>query len=303
MSSTCSRPTLSRINVSAACQRPARRRSGPAAPSMRLDAAEAGRVDDQPAGLADGLGVFARSRRSRTRPSCRYRGSGRARREGAPRGALRARGPSPGARSKRAGSVRRPRSARYASSTPGRRAGRLRGARGAGRGRPGRTRRRAEQQVGVAADQLRAGVHDEVGAERERRLPDRRRERVVDDDHGAGRASRADHGRQVDDIEHRVRGRLDPDESGAGDRRGDPGRASARRASRARAGRARRARAAAGDAEVRRALGDDPRAVRQLVEDRAARGEAGGERARRGRPRARRSPPRMPAQPGLPSRP
>ena len=46
----------------------------------------------------------------------------------------------------------------------------------------------------MAADQLRGGVEDDVGAERQRRLRERRREGVVDDDERAGRTGDADHG-------------------------------------------------------------------------------------------------------------
>ena len=45
--------------------------------------------------------------------------------------------------------------------------------------------------VGVAAEVLRGRVHDDVGAELERPLEVRRRERVVDDDARAARRARA----------------------------------------------------------------------------------------------------------------
>ena len=69
--------------------------------------------------------------------------------------------------------------------------------------------------VGVTAEVLRRRVHDDVGAERERPLQERRRERVVDDDACAARVrERGDRG-DVDDGERRIGGRLDPHQRGA----------------------------------------------------------------------------------------
>jgi hypothetical protein len=66
----------------------------------------------------------------------------------------------------------------------------------------------AAERVGVTAEELRGGVDHEVGAERERLLVDRRRERVVDDHDRAalvrGRRQRLD----VDHLQRRVGRRL-----------------------------------------------------------------------------------------------
>ena len=53
---------------------------------------------------------------------------------------------------------------------------------------------------------------DDVGAELERTLEIRRREGVVDDDHRAGLVRRFGGGLDVDDVQHRVRRRLEPDD-------------------------------------------------------------------------------------------
>ena len=80
----------------------------------------------------------------------------------------------------------------------------------------------AADDVGVAAEVLRRRVHDDVGAERERLLQVRRRERVVDDERARRRACAASAtARDVDDVEQRVRRRLDPDERACA-RRGAP---------------------------------------------------------------------------------
>ena len=53
--------------------------------------------------------------------------------------------------------------------------------------------------VGVAAEVLRGRVHDDVGAELERPLQERRRERVVDDDARAALVRDRAHAEDVDD--------------------------------------------------------------------------------------------------------
>ena len=68
----------------------------------------------------------------------------------------------------------------------------------------------AEEQVGVAADELRGAVEDDVGAELERPLAQRRRERVVDDDERAARVGDLGGGADVGDTEQGVRRRLQP---------------------------------------------------------------------------------------------
>ena len=74
----------------------------------------------------------------------------------------------------------------------------------------------------MAAEELRRGVDDHVGAQRQRLLQQRRRERVVDDHARAGLARRgADRG-HVGDVEQRVRRRLEPHQVGL-EQLGDPG--------------------------------------------------------------------------------
>jgi hypothetical protein len=71
----------------------------------------------------------------------------------------------------------------------------------------------------VAAQILARGVHDQVGAEVERSLPERRGEGVVDGGDRAGLARGRQEGRQVGDDQLRVGGRLEPEQVGAmGDR-------------------------------------------------------------------------------------
>ena len=70
----------------------------------------------------------------------------------------------------------------------------------------------AADDVGVPAEVLRRRVHDDVGAELERLLEVRRREGVVDDEQRAGGVRGIGRGPDVDDVEQRVRRRLDPDE-------------------------------------------------------------------------------------------
>ena len=79
--------------------------------------------------------------------------------------------------------------------------------------------------VGVSAEVLRRRVEHHVGAERERLLEVRRREGVVDDDQRADRVRRFGRGGDVDDVERRVRRRLEPDElRPLLEMRGEPGR-------------------------------------------------------------------------------
>ena len=74
--------------------------------------------------------------------------------------------------------------------------------------------------VGVTAEVLRRRVHRRVGAERERLLEVRRRERVVDDDPRLALVRELRHRRDVDDREQRVGRRLDPHHAGLGLPRG-----------------------------------------------------------------------------------
>ena len=64
----------------------------------------------------------------------------------------------------------------------------------------------------MAAEVLRRRVDDDVGAELQRLLQVRRGEGVVDDDQRAGRVRRLGHRADVDDVQHRVRRRLEPDD-------------------------------------------------------------------------------------------
>ena len=70
----------------------------------------------------------------------------------------------------------------------------------------------AADHVAVAAEVLRRRVHDRVGAELERLLEVRRGERVVDDEQRADGVRCGGGLADVDDVQHRVRRRLDPDE-------------------------------------------------------------------------------------------
>ena len=73
-------------------------------------------------------------------------------------------------------------------------------------------RHEAADDVAVTAEVLRRRVHDEVGAELERLLQVRRRERVVDDEQRTDRVRRVCGLADVDDVQKRVRRRLDPHE-------------------------------------------------------------------------------------------
>ena len=70
----------------------------------------------------------------------------------------------------------------------------------------------AADHVAVAAEVLGRRVDDEVGAEVERLLQVRRRERVVDDEQRADGVRRVGGLANVDDVQERVRRRLDPHE-------------------------------------------------------------------------------------------
>ena len=71
---------------------------------------------------------------------------------------------------------------------------------------------RPAHHVGVAAEVLGGGVHDEIGPELQRPLVGRCGERVVDHDHGV--SARRDDGPDVDHVELGVGRRLDPDQAG-----------------------------------------------------------------------------------------
>jgi hypothetical protein len=64
----------------------------------------------------------------------------------------------------------------------------------------------AEQQIGVAAHRLGRTVHDNVGAERQRALQQRRGKRVVDHAQHPALARGGAQTRQVGDAEQRIRG-------------------------------------------------------------------------------------------------
>ena len=73
---------------------------------------------------------------------------------------------------------------------------------------------RAELEVAVAGEVLGRRVQHHVGAELERPLEQRREERVVDDDAGAGVVGRGDDRGCVGHLEGRVGRRLEPDQRG-----------------------------------------------------------------------------------------
>ena len=69
----------------------------------------------------------------------------------------------------------------------------------------------AADHVGVSAEVLRRRVHDDVRAEGERRLQVRSGEGVVDDEDRADRVRSIGGRTDVDDVQQRIRRRLDPD--------------------------------------------------------------------------------------------
>ncbi len=76
----------------------------------------------------------------------------------------------------------------------------------------GRGDRDAADHVGVAVQILRRRVHDDVGAELERPLHPRARERVVDDREDPALAREFRDVRDVDEPQRRIRRRFDPDQ-------------------------------------------------------------------------------------------
>jgi hypothetical protein len=132
----------------------------------------------------------------------------------------------------------------------------------------------------VAAEELRRRVDDDVGAERERLLQQRRGERVVHDHARArlagGGADRGD----VGDVQQRVRRRLEPQHVGL-ERLGGPARQVRRGQPLDLPGVVARARLGdPGDALVAVVGDHEVRAGRQLAEHRGARRHSGGERDR-----------------------
>ena len=113
--------------------------------------------------------------------------------------------------------------------------------------------------VGVAAEVLRRRVHDDVGAERERLLQVRRRERVVDDDARVALVRELRDRLDVDDRQHRVGRRLDPHQPGLG-------RATRPRARRDRAGRTRSTRCRAARARARSSRNVPPYASLPMID-------------------------------------
>ena len=113
----------------------------------------------------------------------------------------------------RTASVFIPRSTSQQSNGPGHRAERLlQEAQPLGERRVVR-RDEAADHVRVAAEVLRRRVDDDVGAELERPLEVGRGEGVVDDDQRAGLVRRLGDGADVDDVQQRVRRRLEPDDA------------------------------------------------------------------------------------------
>ena len=70
----------------------------------------------------------------------------------------------------------------------------------------------AHDDVAVSAEVLRDAVHDDVCAEFERSLEHRRGERVVDGEADAARTRDSRNGRDVRDLHHRIRRRLEPNQ-------------------------------------------------------------------------------------------
>ena len=69
----------------------------------------------------------------------------------------------------------------------------------------------AADHVGVTVDELGRGVNDNVGAVVERRLEDGRHEGVIDDDERAGRVGNLGECGDVDQLQHGVCRRLEPE--------------------------------------------------------------------------------------------
>ena len=86
-----------------------------------------------------------------------------------------------------------------------------------------REHERAALHVAVAADVLRGRVEDDVGAQSDRLLEDRSRERVVHDGGNAGSPSRRDRRGEIGDLHERIRRRLEPDQPRLGPNRGREG--------------------------------------------------------------------------------
>ena len=150
-------------------------------------------------------------------PGVRRQARGRApsRRAGAPAGMRRLRARSRSAARMRTASVLSPRSTSQRRTGRGRRRATSAGSAGAPRSSGRSSPAKPPTDVRVAAEVLRRRVDDDVGAELERPLQIRRRERVVDDEDRAGRVRRVGGRADVDDVEQRVRRRLDPDHARA----------------------------------------------------------------------------------------
>ena len=148
----------------------------------------------------------------RGRDASRGRGRAPARPPGAHRGRPRSRGRSRSAARILSASVFSPRRTSQASNGPGTAPSEF--CRKRSRSASARVAREdgAADHVGVAAEVLRRRVDDEVGAERERLLQERGGEGVVDGEQRAGGVRGVGGAADVDDVEERVRRRLDPDE-------------------------------------------------------------------------------------------
>ena len=190
-----------------------------AALGRRVHAAEARGLGDQRARREERLGALRgaevearraapRSPSAATRPGGRPPRRRRARAAAPPRAAALAL-----ERSRRRPSVASERWASQASKPPAIAPESVRQRRRPSASEPSRTRDRAEQHVGVAAQALGAREHREVGAVGERLLPERGADRVVDREQRAGGVGGSGRGGDVDDVQARVRGRLEPDEA------------------------------------------------------------------------------------------
>ena len=133
-------------------------------------------------------------------------------RRGGHRGSRRSRGRSRSAARILSASVFRPRRTSQASNGPGTAPSEFWRKRSRSASAGSLVSDGAADHVGVAAEVLRRRVDDEVGAERERLLQERRGEGVVDGEQRAGRVRRVGGAADVDDVQQRVRRRLDPHE-------------------------------------------------------------------------------------------
>ncbi len=209
--------------------------AGPAL-DQRLDAAEAGRVTDQPHRLAHPLGVVGRP--GDLEGDHRTVAMVQPRRQFVPRVRSQPREAHPRHRRVRAqagrqvqrvglgplqpdGQRAQPTQREVGLQRPRHGAGEVAAQREAGAQRRGAGDQHAHQQVGMPGEVLRRRVHDDVGAVLERAHHQRRRERRVDAGDRAHVVRRGDEGGQVGHAHQRIGHRLQPQQIGTGQRRDD----------------------------------------------------------------------------------